>query len=140
MCLIPESIKKVTKKKGMGYKIFREKNGKLYGQFSSWYDSVENEFLIKPRPLNKWIPAKDFTPRYLDGMIKAKGYKPYWHIYINLGELKENNLEEIVGCSIYFVEYRKADYEGNSNYYDGESKKRLTTINAQEIKILEKVV
>lgn len=87
----------------IGYKLFREKNNKLYPLYILYKEEI---------PLNVWVSAKD-GPRTSDGKVKGKmvlAYRPGWHIAGSKPEAPQiTNQDGCVWCEVEYkttIDYR----------------------------------
>lgn len=118
MCLdfgVPTT--KPKKKKGIGYKSFLQRRGKLFG------DCMRG---IKPRPIGKWIHEANFRPF----PETIPDYGAGFHVFTTKKGILNWEAEMEDPC-IWKVAYRKAVAEGRQEGH--------RCIIAEEIKILERL-
>lgn len=101
MCLRKVSQKKL-KSTGFGWKVFYERNGKLYGEFYG---------MLKSRPLGKWLNEKKYRRIFRRKFIKTYGYLAGWHIFKKKKDAKFwcDSCGQMV---VYKVEYRGVHAQG----------------------------
>jgi len=124
MCLDTVSKRK-PKPEGTGWKVFREYNGVLYGEFQN---------TSKVCPVGKWLKENDYKSVGYKMSISGPSYLLGWHVFKRKKDAKKwmNNLRRVVRK----VEYRKAHTQGKQEMGPIVSPIILSCIVAKEIKIL----